>query len=128
MSNNDSVLCAFQEVFTANPAIFDQDLQDLDQKLTDLENQLSETVNQTLIAWYQDEKRWDNIGDPIAKVAQRLNDLYKELKRVPPSNPSDDNMPIINRYQELRKSVKERLEAQQKESENKPSDDGKQSK
>lgn len=128
MITNDSVLGAFLKVFKDNPAIFDQDLQDLDQTLTDLENQPSETVEKKIIAWYQDEKRWDKIGSPIAKSAQRLNDLDREIKRVPPSNQSDDDTPIINRYRELRESVKERLDAQQKESENKPSDDGKLSK
>ncbi|MFB8791617.1 MAG: hypothetical protein U7123_22945 [Potamolinea sp.] len=128
MSNNDSVLCAFLKVFNDNPAIFDQDLQDLDQTLTDLENQPIDKLEQELIAWYQDEKRWDKIGVPISEVARRPNETLKEIKRVPPSNPSDDDTPIINRYRELRESVKERLKAQPQTSENKPSGDEKLSK
>jgi prefoldin subunit 5 len=128
MTNNDSVVRAFLEVFHKNPEIFDQDLQNLDQKLTDLENQPTEIVENQLIAWYQDEKRWDKIGSPIAKVTQRINDLYKEIKQVPPRNPSEEDLPITNNMRELRESVKERLEDLQKASENKPSDDGKQSK
>lgn len=128
MTNNNSVVRAFLEVFQKNPEIFDQDLQDLDKTLTDLENQASDTVETKLIAWYQDKKRCDKIGSPILNVAQRMNDLDREIKRVPPSNQLEEDLPITNNMRELRKYVKERLENLQKASENKPSDDGKQSK
>jgi hypothetical protein len=130
MTNNDVTMCAFLEVFQTNPEIFDQDLQGLYQTLTRLENQSSDTRENELKAWYQDKQRRDKIGIQIAKIAQRLNDQssYREIKSVPPSNPSDDDTPIINRYRELREAVKERLNAKQQQSENKPSDDGKTSK
>jgi hypothetical protein len=121
------VILAFDEVFNANPAIFDEYLQDLDQTLTELENQPIDAVSERLIDWYSDEQRFDKIGILILEEIQIRTDSFKQKNGIDRQEEPEDDTLIRNRMRQLRQAVTDRLQSQQQESQDQPLNDEKKS-